>query len=166
MSGLQTVLMLHGRKEPVLYTQHSTMMLHNVLKYESEIGECSTYWRESCRRKPYADHIGGEWIGKPIKWDFNDKYIKNPWAYHLLRKTAVEYTIWPVNDTYIRDGLLSNENYRKTDDFYFIKRLLSRALVRMISAYQWAVLSDEAVCIVHIEQWNARMNWMICTVSI
>ena len=36
MSGLQTVLMLHGRKEPVLYTQHSAMMLHNALKYESK----------------------------------------------------------------------------------------------------------------------------------
>lgn len=43
MSGLQTVLMLHSRKEPVLYTQHSTMMLHNALKYESKMGDCGTY---------------------------------------------------------------------------------------------------------------------------
>lgn len=43
MSGLQTVLMLHGRKEPVLYTQHSAMMLHNALKYGSETGDYGTY---------------------------------------------------------------------------------------------------------------------------
>jgi len=43
MSTQQTVLMLHGRKEPVLYTQHSAMMLHDALKYEGETGECSTY---------------------------------------------------------------------------------------------------------------------------
>ena len=138
MSGLQTVLMLHSRKEPVLYTQHSAMMLHDALIYEKKIEKCSTYWRESCRRKPYADHTGGEWIGKQLKQDFDDKYIKNPWVYHLLRKTTVEYTIWPVNDTYIIDGLLSSENYGKTDDFYFIKQLLSRAWVRMISTYfEW-----------------------------
>lgn len=43
MSGLQTVLMLHGRKEPVLYTQHTAMMLHDALKYEEKTGEYSTY---------------------------------------------------------------------------------------------------------------------------
>ena len=43
MSGLQTVLMLHGRKEPVLYTQHSAMMLHDALIYEGKTGGCSTY---------------------------------------------------------------------------------------------------------------------------
>ena len=42
MSGLQTVLMLHSRKEPVLYTQHSAMMLHNALKYEGKTGDCGT----------------------------------------------------------------------------------------------------------------------------
>ena len=166
MSGLQTVLMLHGRKEPVLYTQHSVMMLHAALKYGSKKGDCCTYWRESCRRKPHADHIGEKWIGKPMKWDFDDKYIKNPWVYHLLREMAVEYTIWLLNDTYIIDGLLSNENYGKTDDFYFVKRLLSRAWVRIISAYQRAVLSDEAVCVVHVEQQDMRKDWMIYTVSI
>lgn len=127
--------MLHGRKEPVLYTQHSVMMLHNALIYEVKTGDCYTYWQENLKRKPNVDHIGGEWIEKPLKWFFGDKYIKNPWAYHLLRKTVVEYTIWPANDTYIIDGLLSNKNYGKTDDFYFIKRLLSRELARLISAY-------------------------------
>ena len=43
MSTQQTVLMLHGRKEPVLYTQHSAMMLHNALKYEERTAESSTY---------------------------------------------------------------------------------------------------------------------------
>lgn len=87
-------------------------------------------------------------------------------SYHLLREMAVEYTIWPANDTYIIDGLLSDENYGKTDDFYFVKRLLSRTRVMMISTYQRAALSDEAVCIVRVEQWKTRMNWMICIVSI
>lgn len=63
-------------------------------------------------------------------------------------------------------GLLSDENYGKTDDFYFVKRLLSRTRVMMISTYQRAALSDEAVCIVRVEQWKTRMNWMICIVSI
>lgn len=43
MSTQQTVLMLHGRKEPVLYTQHSAMMLHDALKYGTEMGVCGTY---------------------------------------------------------------------------------------------------------------------------
>ena len=34
---------LHGRKEPVLYTQHSAMMLHNALKYGSDRGDYGTY---------------------------------------------------------------------------------------------------------------------------
>ena len=43
MSTQQTVLMLHSRKEPVLYTQHSALMLHDALKYEGKTGDCSTY---------------------------------------------------------------------------------------------------------------------------
>lgn len=45
MPGLQTVLMLHGRKEPVLYTQHSAMMLHDALNYEVKIDSCYTNYR-------------------------------------------------------------------------------------------------------------------------
>lgn len=49
---------LHGRKEPVLYTQHSAMMLHNALKYGSERGDYGTYWQKKPERKPNVEHIG------------------------------------------------------------------------------------------------------------
>ena len=42
------------------------------------------------------------WFSEVLrKWRKTGENNKNPWAYHLLRKTAVEYTIWPTNDTYI-----------------------------------------------------------------
>ena len=53
-------------------------------------------------------------------------------------ETTVEYTIWPVNDTYIITVCWVLKTSRKVDDFYFLIRLLSRAWLWVISTcFEW-----------------------------
>ena len=56
----------------------------------------------------------------------------------LTSETAVEYTIWSANDTYIITVCWVMKTSRRVDDFYFLIRLLSRAWLWVISTYfEW-----------------------------
>ena len=68
----------------------------------------------------------------------NRRKQQNSMSLSLTSETAVEYTIWPANDTYIITVCWVLKTSRKVDDFYFLIRLLSRAWLWVISTcFEW-----------------------------
>lgn len=85
----------------------------------------------------------------------------------LTSETAVEYTIWLANDTYIITVCWVLKTSRKVDDFYFLIRLLSRAWLWVISTYfkrrssvRCSSLTTESVDLI---EWYVHFQQNSCT---